>query len=187
MAETVQKRMIQAFGTEHGHGVLASHGYDDRGPEDFSGGEGLLTALDVLARAIERNSAEERQLLTRLSSLHRALASGASVTETLASESAPGTLELVGRILGRLNDGSGTARRALARAMRAEGATVPAIAQAFGVTHQRVSNILSPPPAVSRLVLHDAVASASEHQRAGKTATDPRQQSVGTRRGTVTR
>jgi hypothetical protein len=121
----------------------------------------VLSALDVLTDAIERNSGDERLLLSRLSSLRRARAEGAPLSEALAKEPAPGTLQLLGRILSRLTDGSGSARRALARALRADGATIPAIAQVFGVTHQRVSNILSH-PTMPAPVLREADSTSDE-------------------------
>ncbi len=105
----------------------------------------VLSALDALSEAIERNREDEQLLLSRLANLRRAWAEGGVVGGALAQEPVPGTLQLLGRILSRLTESSGNARRALARAMRAEGATIPAIAQVFGVTHQRVSNILSRP------------------------------------------
>jgi transposase len=64
-------------------------------------------------------------------------------------------MELLGRVLSRLMEASGSARRALARAMRAEGTSIPAIARLFGVTHQRISNILNSPSAAPS-PLHEA-------------------------------
>lgn len=121
-------------------------------PEEL--GDGLVEALDALIDAVEANAEDEKLLLARLSALRQVRRSVAGVTEALAQEADPGTLQVLGRILSRLTEASGIARRALAGAMRAEGTSIPAIAQAFGVTHQRVSNILSRPPAVPRPVLH---------------------------------
>ena len=105
--------------------------------------DGLLYALESLAKAIEANADDEELLLERLSQLGQRWRSGSRVTQALAEETAPGALQLLGRVLSRLTDASGTARRALAETMRAEGTSIPAIARTFGVTHQRVSNILS--------------------------------------------
>ena len=41
-----------------------------------------------------------------------------------------------------LGSSSGAFRRALVLALREEGVSIPAIARMFGVTHQRVSNLL---------------------------------------------
>jgi hypothetical protein len=118
----------------------------------------VVGALDALSDAIERNSGDERLLLGRLASLRRAQMSGTTVTAALEEEPNPGTMQLLGRILSRLMEASGNARRALARSMRAEGTSIPSIARVFGVTHQRVSNILSRPAAVPPPVLHEASA-----------------------------
>jgi hypothetical protein len=103
----------------------------------------VVGALDALADAIERNRDDEQLLLGRISSLRQARSSGMALTEALEQEPGPGTMQLLGRVLSRLMEASGITRRALARSMRSEGTTIPAIARLFGVTHQRVSNILN--------------------------------------------
>lgn len=128
---------------------------DERGDE-------VAGALDALSDAIERNSGDERMLLGRIHGLRRARSSGVGMTSALENEPSPGTMQLLGRILSRLMEASGTARRALARGMRAEGTSIPAIARIFGVTHQRVSNILNKPTAVPGPVLHEPD-TAEEH------------------------
>lgn len=128
---------------------------DERGNE-------VAGALDALSDAIERNSGDERLLQSRIHGLRRATSAGTGMTEALEAEQSPGTMQLLGRILSRLMDSSGTTRRALARSMRSEGASIPAIAKIFGVTHQRVSNILNKPTAVPGPVLHE---SADEEAR----------------------
>ena len=46
------------------------------------------------------------------------------------------------RILRRATEASGQLRRRVAAGLRAEGATLPAIARWFGVSHQRISTLL---------------------------------------------
>ena len=106
----------------------------------------VMDALVALSEAVERNAKDEIQLVENLALLREARRRGTSVTEALAGEGTPGTMELLGVVLTRLMDTSGAARRALARAMRAEGESIPSIARSFGVTHQRISNILNHPP-----------------------------------------
>jgi hypothetical protein len=115
----------------------------------------VVGALDALSDAIERNSGDERLLLGRIHGLRRARSGGSGMTTALENEPSPGTMELLGRILARLMEASGLARRALARSMRDEGTSIPAIAKIFGVTHQRVSNILQRPAAGPGPVLDD--------------------------------
>jgi predicted transcriptional regulator len=64
-------------------------------------------------------------------------------------------------------EASGHTRRALAQAMRSEGTSIPTIARLFGVTHQRISNILNH-PAAAPSVLHDP-----DGQSAGEQAQEP--------------
>ncbi|HZU78867.1 MAG TPA: helix-turn-helix domain-containing protein [Acidimicrobiales bacterium] len=119
-------------------------------------GDQVIEAIDALVGAVEKNSADQQQLVENLHGLRRARQAGTPMTSALANERGPGTMQLLGRVLGRLMEASGTARRALAHAMRAEGTSIPAIARVFGVTHQRVSNILARPHAVPAPVLHEA-------------------------------
>ena len=115
----------------------------------------VLEAIDVLADAVEANSDDEKLLTQRLDDLRRERERGVAVTQALAEEADPGTMQVLGRVLSRLMDASGNVRRSLARSMRTEGTSIPAIARIFGVTHQRVSNILNRPAAVPPPVLHD--------------------------------
>lgn len=129
-------------------------------------GDHVVTAIDSLVDAVEQNTGDERQLVRKLSGLRDAAANGTPLTHALGEERPPGTMELLGRVLGRLMEASGGARRALARAMRAEGTSIPAIARLFGVTHQRISNILNHPAAAPG-VLHQPAESAPQAGEAG--------------------
>jgi hypothetical protein len=122
-------------------------------------GDHVVTALDALVEAVEQNVGDERQLVRKVSGLREARTTGTPVTHALGEERPPGTMELLGRVLSRLMEASGSTRRALARAMRTEGTSIPAIARLFGVTHQRISNILNH-PAAAPSVLHEAPAPA---------------------------
>ena len=134
----------------------------------------VLEAIDALTEAVEANSDDEKLLTQRLDDLRRQREQGTPVTQALSEEGNPGTMQVLGRVLSRLMDASGNVRRSLARSMRSEGTSIPAIARIFGVTHQRVSNILNRPTAVPAPVLHDAdgpgaAPDAGLDQRAGVT------------------
>lgn len=116
----------------------------------------VIEAIDALTEAVEANADDEKLLTQRLEDLRRERERGTPVTQALSDEGSPGTMQVLGRVLSRLMDASGNVRRALARSMRSEGTSIPAIARIFGVTHQRVSNILNRPAAVPAPVLHDA-------------------------------
>lgn len=99
-------------------------------------------ALEGVEQAVVENMEEERLLVRRVRALRTARRRGRSWGEILSSEADPGALSLVGRVLGRMSAASGTLRRAMARSLREEGHTIPAIARRFGVTHQRISSLL---------------------------------------------
>jgi len=120
--------------------------------------EQASAALGALREAIEANRQDEDQLVEQVTALQQLLNQGTSVTIAFSSEPLADTLPLLSRVLARSMCASGTARRTLVRAMRAEGASIPAIAQLFGVSRQRVSNVLRRPPAMPRLVVREALA-----------------------------
>lgn len=99
-------------------------------------------ALDSLAGALADNARDQRLLARRIGRLQAGRAHGESWQELLAREGPPATPELSTRILRRLSVVTATLRRTLARGLRSEGASIPAIAKTFGVSHQRVSSLL---------------------------------------------
>ncbi len=103
---------------------------------------GVLAAVDGLAAAVEENGKDERLLVRRLRELREGRAEGRSWLDLLGPDERPSVLGLIGRIIGRLTDAGGALRRALARGLRLEGATIATIAKRFGVSHQRISALL---------------------------------------------
>jgi transposase len=55
-------------------------------------------------------------------------------------------MQVVSRMLAGLAKASGTLRKELVDALRREGVSIPAIAKLFGVTHQRISNLVRRAP-----------------------------------------
>ncbi|MEA2715707.1 MAG: hypothetical protein QOI99_24, partial [Actinomycetota bacterium] len=104
--------------------------------------DGVLAALDGMTAAVQENIKDERVLVRRLGRLRDGRARGATWQDLLTRETRPGALGLATQILRRLTGAAGRFRRALAAGLRAEGATIPAIATLFGVSHQRVSALL---------------------------------------------
>jgi hypothetical protein len=102
--------------------------------------------LDDLAAVIEDNAREERLLARRVRRLRAERASGRSWHALLGEESAPAALRLAARVVGRMTEAGAHFRRSVARGLRLEGATIPAIAASFGVSHQRVSVLLRDDP-----------------------------------------
>ena len=112
---------------------------DDR---SGTGSDEVLTALAELESVLTENAESERLLQQRIEQVRRARESGQEWKAILGDEDEPGTVQLVSTILRRQSEASGYLRRSLVVALRAEGQSIPSIAHLFGVTHQRVSNLL---------------------------------------------
>lgn len=108
-------------------------------------GDATLSALDALAGALREMSTDQALLERRLTELRRQRSEGRAWRDILADEEPPGTMQVVSRMLACLATASGTLRKELVDTLRREGVSIPAIAKLFGVTHQRVSNLLRRP------------------------------------------
>ncbi|HUC03787.1 MAG TPA: hypothetical protein VL961_00215 [Acidimicrobiales bacterium] len=102
----------------------------------------VLRALKELEEVLRENAENERLLLARIAEVRLAREKGNDWKSILMDEDEPGTVQLVSTILRRQSEASGYLRRSLVVALRGEGQSIPSIAHLFGVTHQRVSNLL---------------------------------------------
>jgi len=102
----------------------------------------VLKALGELDDVLKENAERERVLFQRIAEVRLARENGQDWKAILANEDEPSTVQLVSTILRRQSEASGYLRRSLVVALRAEGQSIPSIAHLFGVTHQRVSNLL---------------------------------------------
>ena len=136
--------MLATEATELRHDVGRQRGVegltDDRG--DDVGSDDVLRALDELEGVLKENAESERLLARRIAEVRQARESGREWKAILGDEDEPGTVQLVSTILRRQSEASGYLRRSLVVALRGEGQSIPSIAHLFGVTHQRVSNLL---------------------------------------------
>jgi hypothetical protein len=114
----------------------------DQNNVNADGPDEVLHALGELEAALLENAEQERLLAKRIAEVRLAREKGAAWKTILAGEDEPGTVQLVSTILRRQSEASGYLRRSLVVALRAEGQSIPSIAHLFGVTHQRVSNLL---------------------------------------------
>lgn len=110
--------------------------------EDADGSDEVLNALAELDAVLKENAERERVLFQRIAEVRLARENGQEWKSILAGEDEPSTVQLVSTILRRQSEASGYLRRSLVVALRAEGQSIPSIAHLFGVTHQRVSNLL---------------------------------------------
>jgi hypothetical protein len=102
----------------------------------------VLKALGELEAVLKENAERERILFQRIADVRLARENGQEWKAILADEDEPSTVRLVSTILRRQSEASGYLRRSLVVALRADGQSIPSIANLFGVTHQRVSNLL---------------------------------------------
>ena len=107
-----------------------------------TGSDDVLNALGELESVLKENAESERLLAKRIADVRVARENGREWKAILGDEEEPGTVQLVSSILRRQSEASGYLRRSLVVALRAEGQSIPSIAHLFGVTHQRVSNLL---------------------------------------------
>jgi hypothetical protein len=107
-----------------------------------AGSDDVLKALEELEGVLRENAESERLLSKRIADVRQARENGREWKAILGDEDDPGTVQLVSTILRRQSEASGYLRRSLVVALRAEGQSIPSIAHLFGVTHQRVSNLL---------------------------------------------
>jgi transcriptional regulator len=109
----------------------------------------LLSALAGIERAAAGNLDRTRELLDRARTLRRRLAAGDNIVDLVAGESPPRMVELLSTNMATLETAGAEFRAAEAIALRAEGLTIEAIAELFGVTRQRISALLRQKAAVS--------------------------------------
>ncbi len=139
MLATDVERSQQASQTEERTGGEVT---DHNEPDHAVGSDEVLQALGELEVVLKENAEHERVLVERIAALRAARANGTEWRSILADEDEPGTVQLVSTVLRRQSEASGYLRRSLVVALRAEGQSIPSIAHLFGVTHQRVSNLL---------------------------------------------
>jgi phytoene/squalene synthetase len=92
----------------------------------------------MIAQSNERN----RQIMRRIRDVTEQRAKGRSYTDIAESQPQPLIIELATDNLEELMEAAGRLRRAQAAALHDEGVTMDRIAELFGVTRQRISQIL---------------------------------------------
>jgi hypothetical protein len=109
--------------------------------------DSTLDALDALSGALAELRRDTQLLEERVQAIRGRRLEGRAWRDILGSEQPPGAMQLVSRMLACLATASGTLRKELVDSLRQEGVSIPAIAKLFGVTHQRISNLLRRPAA----------------------------------------
>jgi hypothetical protein len=99
-------------------------------------------ALDVVLEAVAQSQLRLSLIEARAAEIRHLRAEGLNHAEISALEDRPLVVELLSETIALLHAASGPFRREEARALHAEGATMERIASLFGVTRQRVSELL---------------------------------------------
>jgi hypothetical protein len=106
--------------------------------------EELLVALDELVTALHENSARNVQAIERAEEIRRERAAGKPWSEIVSGDR-PLIVELLTRNLQALTTAGSQLRRLEARALHDEGLSMERIGRLFGVTRQRISELLRQP------------------------------------------
>ncbi len=99
-------------------------------------------ALDELIVALRETIELTTKTLGRAERLRALRDQGGSLVEISHDADHPLLVEMLSQILERQADAGSRFRRAAARALHAEGLSMDAIAELFGVTRQRVSTLI---------------------------------------------
>jgi DNA invertase Pin-like site-specific DNA recombinase len=92
--------------------------------------------------AAAANAARNHEVQRRARRLRQKLENGSSPWEVVQNEDRPRTVELLSTNMQTLETAGAELRAAQALALRADGMTIAAIADLFGVTRQRISALL---------------------------------------------
>lgn len=101
-----------------------------------------MAALEEIDLAAAENIERSRTIQRRARRLQRGLRSGKPLAELLEGEDPPRTVELITANKTTLETTGAELRASTALTLRAEGLTIEAIAELFGVTRQRISALL---------------------------------------------
>ncbi len=107
-----------------------------------AGVDPTIEALDALAGALEEIGESHLVLARKVQALRQSRLLGTPWHDILSEEDGPPAMQLVSQLLARISGASGVLRKVLVESLRDEGVSIPAIAKMFGVSHQRVSNLL---------------------------------------------
>lgn len=107
-------------------------------PED----EEILEALAELTDALRQNTERNEQVLKRAEDLRRRRSQGIRWSELVTDEERPLIVEMLTQNMHVLTSAGARLRRLEAKALHDEGVTMERIAQLFGVSRQRISELL---------------------------------------------
>lgn len=104
----------------------------------------VLDALDEVSRTIDGNVPRLELARRRIARIREQRLAGMSYSEIVQQAERPLVIELISTNLSELQRSGHALRRAESRALHDEGLTMDQIAELFGVSRQRVSELLGP-------------------------------------------
>ena len=107
--------------------------------------DGMLQALNDLAAALRENTRRNAEVVARADKLRSARSKGSSWSELVSESERPLIVELLTQNMTALATAGSRLRRLEARVRHAEGLSMERIASLFGVSRQRISELLREP------------------------------------------
>jgi hypothetical protein len=101
-----------------------------------------MSAVEGLRDSLVENAKEERALANDLDKVRRDRHRGRSWRQITVEGSGQSALAHLGSVLARLSRAGGAFRKALASALVSEGESPSGIARLFGVSRQRIYNLV---------------------------------------------
>ncbi len=102
----------------------------------------LLAAVEGIEAGAAENVERSLEIQRRVRDLRESLERGEALVDIVRREERPRVVELLSTNMATLETVGAELRAAVALALRAEGLTIEAIAELFGVTRQRISALL---------------------------------------------
>ena len=102
----------------------------------------LLDALDTLSSALVENSRRNELIMRRIAKIKRLRGEGYALSEIVSEDDRPLIVELLSQNMEVLTTAGTRLRRTEARTLHAEGLSMERIAHLFGVSRQRISELL---------------------------------------------
>jgi len=102
----------------------------------------ILAALDALTEAIRQNTERNEHVIKRAENLKRLRAEGVPWSELVTEKERPLIVELLTQNMATLATAGSRLRRLEAKVLHDEGLSMERIAKLYGVTRQRISELL---------------------------------------------
>ena len=108
--------------------------------------DAMFAALDELTDALRDNISRNERVLVRAQRMRQLREEGRPWSEVVSEEERPLIVEMLTQNMAVLAGAGSRLRRLEARALHDEGMSMERISRLFGVTRQRVSELLRDPP-----------------------------------------